>query len=157
MEVVLQKVDAARAAAEVWRRYSLTERVGLLRDLWTELSARRHALVKVIHDETSKPFAEIETFELSTCELIVRYYTSNAHRILQDQATWRPWLLLNKRTYVRYIPRGVVGIVTPWNMPFLIPFGDAFAAMLAGNAVLLKPSPWATRTALWVERFDNRY
>ena len=151
LEEVRRKADAARAAAEVWRHYSLTERVGLLRDLWREISSRREALIKVVHDETSKPIAEIEQLELAACELIVRYYTSNAHRILQDQAAWRPWMLLNKRTFVRYVPRGLIGIVAPWNMPFLIPFGDAFAAMLAGNAVLLKPSEWTSRTALWLE------
>ena len=150
-EAVRAKAEAARSAAETWRRYSLSERVALLRTVWADLSSRRSALLKVIHDETSKPFAEIETMEIDSAELIVRYYTSNAHRILQDQAAWRPWLMLNKRAYTRYIPRGVVGLIAPWNMPFLIPFGDAFAAMLAGNAVVLKPSEWTTRTALWLE------
>jgi acyl-CoA reductase-like NAD-dependent aldehyde dehydrogenase len=125
--------------------------VSLLRQVWRDLMSRRQALVRVLHDETGKPFGEIETMELATAELIVRYYTSNAHRILQDQAAWRPWVMANKRTYVRYVPRGLIGLVTPWNMPFLIPFADAFAAMLAGNAVLLKPSEWTTRTALWIE------
>ena len=83
--------------------------------------------------------------------MIVNYFTSNAHRILQDQAAWRPWLLLNKRTFTRFVPRGVIGLITPWNLPFMIPMGDAFAALLAGNAVLLKPSEWTTRTALWAE------
>jgi len=113
--------------------------------------ARREELLDVIHDETGKPFAEIQATELAPVEMIVKYFTSNAHRILQDQAAWRPWLLFNKRTYVRYVPRGLIGLVTPWNLPFLIPLGDAFAAMLAGNAVLLKPSEWTTRIALWME------
>lgn len=146
-----QKIESARAAAAVWRRYSLSERVSLIRKLWKELSSRRQALVKVLHDETGKPFAEIETMEMGTAELIVRYYTSNAHRILQDQAAWRPWPMANKRAYVRYVPRGLIGIITPWNLPFMIPIGDSMAAMLAGNAVLLKPSEWTTRTALWLE------
>jgi acyl-CoA reductase-like NAD-dependent aldehyde dehydrogenase len=146
-----KKFEAARAAAAVWRRYSLSERVSLLRELWSEILSRREALKKVIHDETGKPFAEIETMELATADMIVKYYTANAHRILQDQAAWRPWLMANKRTYVRFVPRGVIGIVTPWNLPFMIPAGDSIAAMLAGNAVLLKPSEWTTRTALWLE------
>ena len=146
-----QKIEAARAAAITWRRYSLSERVSLIRELWAEILSRREALAKVLHDETGKPFAEIETMELGTADMIVKYYTANAHRILQDQAAWRPWLMFNKRTYVRYVPRGLIGIVTPWNLPFMIPAGDSFAAMLAGNAVLLKPSEWTTRTALWLE------
>jgi acyl-CoA reductase-like NAD-dependent aldehyde dehydrogenase len=146
-----EKVEAARAASLIWRKYSLSERVGLIRELWAEILARKDALKKVLHDETGKPYAEIETMELGTAQMIVKYYTANAHRILQDQAAWRPWLLANKRTYVRYVPRGVIGIITPWNLPFMIPAGDSLAAMLAGNAVLLKPSEWTTRTALWLE------
>ncbi|MBI3552616.1 MAG: aldehyde dehydrogenase family protein [Elusimicrobia bacterium] len=148
-EEVAQKAAAARSAQALWRRYSLSERVDIIRSLWRQLLSKKAELLRVIHDETGKPFNEIETTELGTVELIVKYFTSNAHRILQDQAAWRPWLLFNKRTYIHYVPRGLVGLVTPWNLPFMIPMGDAFAAMLAGNAVLIKPSEWTTRTALW--------
>lgn len=150
-EEVSRKAEAARHAASLWRRYSLTERVDLIRGLWRELESREEALLRVIHAETGKPFAEIRTMEIAACRLIVKYFTSNAHRILQDQAAWRPWLWFNKRAYVRYVPRGVIGLITPWNYPFMIPMGDSIAALLAGNAVLLKPSEWTTRIALWVE------
>ena len=150
-EAVSEKARLAREAASVWRRYSLTERVQVLRSLWKELLAKKRALLGVVHEETGKPFAEIEMTEIAAVNLIVNYYSRNAHRILQDQAAWRPWLMLNKQTYVRYVPRGLVGLVTPWNMPFLIPMGDAFAALLAGNGVLLKPSEWTSRTGLWLE------
>ncbi len=150
-EDVARKADAAREASAVWRRYSLSERVDIIRALWREILGRKEELLRVVHDETGKPFAEIETMEVTTASLIVKYFTANAHRILQDQPAWRPWLLLNKRAYVRYVPRGVIGLITPWNLPFMIPMGDAVAAMLAGNAVLLKPSEWTTRTALWLE------
>lgn len=148
---VARKAEAARHAAGVWRRYTLTERVGLIRQVWAELYARRGEVRAIVHEETGKPFVEIDTMEISTVNMIVKYFTSNAHRVLQDQAAWRPWLLLNKRTFVRYNPRGLIGLITPWNLPFMIPIGDALAAMLAGNAVLLKPSEWTTRIALWAE------
>lgn len=148
---VARRVEAAREAAVLWRRYSISERVELIRALWGELRKRKDELVRVVHLETGKPMTEVETMELATVHLIVSYFTANAHRILQDQAAWRPWLMFNKRAYVRYVPRGVVGLITPWNLPFMIPWGDAVPALLAGNAVLLKPSEWTTRTALWLE------
>lgn len=150
-EELAKKADLARQAAAQWRRYSLSERVSIIRALWRELISRKQALLRIIHDETGKPFDEIETIEIDAAQLIVKYFTSNAHRILQDQPVWRPWPLLNKRAYVRYIPRGVIGLITPFNLPFLTPMGDSMAAMLAGNAVLLKPSEWGSRTALWLE------
>lgn len=150
-EEIRRRAQTARAAAQVWRRYSLTERVAIVRTLWKDLLKRKDELLTIVHDEIGRPAAETEALELSAADLIVKYYTAHAHRLLQDQAAWRPWLLFNKRTYVRYVPRGLVGLVTPWNFPFLIPMGDALAAIIAGNAVLLKPSEWATRTALWTE------
>ncbi len=151
VDEVARRAEAARQAAAVWRRYSISERVELIRALWNELLSRKQELLKVVHLETGKPLAEVETMELGTAHLIVRYFTSNAHRILQEQPAWRPWLLFNKRAYVRYVPRGVVGLITPWNLPFMIPMGDAVAAMLAGNGVVVKPSEWTTRTALWLQ------
>jgi acyl-CoA reductase-like NAD-dependent aldehyde dehydrogenase len=151
LEKIEKKAWAARQAASLWRRYTLTERISLIRTLWQELEGRKGELLKVIYEETGKPLSEIETMEFAAVRLIIKYFTANAHRILQDQAVWRPWLFFNKRAYIRYIPRGVIGLITPWNLPFLIPMGDAFAALIAGNAVMLKPSEWTTRTALWVE------
>ncbi len=148
---VRARAEKARRAADQWRRYSLTERVELVRALWAEILARRDELVRVIHEETGKPFAEIEAMELGTVDLIQKYFTANAHRVLQDQAVWKPWIFFNKRAFVRQVPRGLIGLITPWNLPFLIPFGDAIPALLAGNAVLIKPSEWTSRTMLWIE------
>src|SRR5437764_11115795 len=46
----------------------------------------------------------------------------------------------HKMSYLRLYPRGVIGIISPWNYPFSIPVGDALAALMAGNAVVVKPS-----------------
>ncbi|HUJ25035.1 MAG TPA: aldehyde dehydrogenase family protein, partial [Myxococcales bacterium] len=46
----------------------------------------------------------------------------------------------HKKSYLRFYPRGVIGIVAPWNYPFSIPTGDAVAALMAGNGVVVKPS-----------------
>jgi acyl-CoA reductase-like NAD-dependent aldehyde dehydrogenase len=150
-EEVSARVAQARHAAAQWRRYSITQRVDIVRALWSELCRRKPELFRVLHDETGKPFAEIESMEFSTVSLILKYFTRNAHRILQNQAAWRPWLLFNKRAYIRYSPRGVIGLITPWNLPFMIPFGDSIPAMLAGNAVVVKPSEWTSKVALWLE------
>ena len=150
-DAVADRFVAAREAQAIWRRYTLTQRVERLRSFWSALMADKERLAAVLHEETGKPLPEIETMEFGTASLIVKYFTRNAHRILQDQAVSKPWIFLNKRAYVRFAPRGVIGIITPWNLPFLIPVGDAIPALLAGNAVVLKPSEWTPRTALFIE------
>ncbi|MBI5209867.1 MAG: aldehyde dehydrogenase family protein [Elusimicrobia bacterium] len=154
-EEIARAVRGAREAGARWRRYPLAERVGLVRQVWDAVYARRAELVKVVHSETCKPLVEFEAMELCAAGLIVKYFTANAGRVLRDQAAWKPWVMLNKRAYVRYVPRGVVGLITPWNFPFLIPFGDAVPALIAGNAVVVKPSEWTTRTMLWVADVVN--
>lgn len=145
------KAAVTRHAADVWRRTTVAQRVKTLRALWKALAARREEIRAVVHEETGKPLVEVDLMELGAAGLLVDWMTSAAPRVLGDKAASKPWSLFNKRAYERRVPRGVIGLITPWNMPFLIPFGDAFAAMLAGNAVLLKPSEWTTKTALWLE------
>ncbi|MBI5201695.1 MAG: aldehyde dehydrogenase family protein [Elusimicrobia bacterium] len=151
LEDVRAKADKAREAQAQWRRYTLTQRVERVRGFWRELQASKDRLISVVHRETGKPATEIEVMELCGVELILKYFTRNAHRILKDQAASRPWIFLNKKAYVRHVPRGLVGLITPWNYPLLIPLGDALAALIAGNAVLLKPSEWTTDTAMFLE------
>ena len=131
---IAEKALRAREAQAVWRRYTITQ---------------------LVQRETGRPAAEVDVMELCGVELILKYFTRNAHRILKDQAAARPWILFNKRAYVRYVPRGLIGLITPWNYPLLIPLGDAIGALLAGNAVLLKPSEWTTDTALFLEALSK--
>jgi succinate-semialdehyde dehydrogenase/glutarate-semialdehyde dehydrogenase len=46
----------------------------------------------------------------------------------------------HKKSYVHYVPRGVVAVISPWNFPVVLTLGDAIAALIAGNAVVCKPS-----------------
>ena len=46
----------------------------------------------------------------------------------------------HRKSYVHYVPRGVVGVISPWNFPFQLPLRDVITALIAGNAVVLKPS-----------------
>jgi acyl-CoA reductase-like NAD-dependent aldehyde dehydrogenase len=146
------RASAARRAAQTWRRASVSQRVAALRGVWEAVRARREEGLAVIREETGKPSGEAELVEFGSAALLVRYFLANASRLLDERPAWTPWFFLNKRAAVRRLPRGVIGIIAPWNLPFLIPFGDAFCAMLAGNAALVKPSEWTTRTALWLEK-----
>ena len=148
---IAAKTALARRAAGTWRRTTVAQRVKTLRALWKALAARREEIRAVVHEETGKPLIEVDLMELGAAGLLVDWMTAAAPRVLGDKAACKPWSLFNKRAYERRVPRGLIGLITPWNMPFLIPFGDAFAAMLAGNAVLLKPSEWTMKTALWLE------
>src|SRR5947207_7167922 len=71
----------------------------------------------------------------------VHYYANNARKLLRDEKL-SLHMFPHKKSYLRYYPRGVIGIISPWNYPFSIPTGDAVAALMAGNAVIVKPSEY---------------
>lgn len=149
--VLSARRDSARRAASIWRRASVEQRVEALRGVWRELAARRSEIVAVVREETGQPSDQIELLEIDSCSLLVKRLTAESPRLLADRPIGLPWFCPNKRSFVRRLPRGIAGLICSWNRPFLVPCGDAFAAMLAGNAVLLKPSEWTTKTALWLE------
>ncbi|MBI4056129.1 MAG: aldehyde dehydrogenase family protein [Elusimicrobia bacterium] len=152
LEEIEHKFHRTREASEIWKKYPLSERIRLLRLVWNQILKRKEDLIAVLHQETGKPVDEIETIEIGGINFIFKYFSRNASRILRDQPAPAPWIFFNKRAYIRYVPRGVVGLITPWNVPLLTPFGDAIPALIAGNAVVLKPSEWTSQTALFIER-----
>jgi succinate-semialdehyde dehydrogenase/glutarate-semialdehyde dehydrogenase len=68
-----------------------------------------------------------------------RYYAAHGEHHLQPKRRRAPVPALTSAE-VLYKPHGVVGLITPWNFPFLLGIGDALPALIAGNAVLIKPS-----------------
>jgi len=55
-------------------------------------------------------------------------------------------LLINKKCYVNYNPHGVVGVISPWNYPLILTASPVIEALMAGNAVVLKPSEFTPLT-----------
>jgi acyl-CoA reductase-like NAD-dependent aldehyde dehydrogenase len=108
-------------------------------------------LVDTIVGESGKPRYEAELFEVFyTCEL-TRYYTGRAgRRALRDDLR-HPFIFAHKRARVVHHPRGVVGVIGPWNWPLLNNFADCVAPLVCGNAVVLKPSEWTPLTSLRIE------
>ncbi len=136
---VREAVARARAAQPAWAERGFEQRGRLLlraRDLLVE---RADAIADVICRDTGKPRLEAMTSEiLGACDALT-FYAKNAKRLLRDEK--KPLhLMKTKKLVLSYRPMGVVGIITPWNFPFLLSLNPAVQALMAGNAVVLKPS-----------------
>jgi acyl-CoA reductase-like NAD-dependent aldehyde dehydrogenase len=136
----------ARAAQAQWAARPVAERCNVIRQFRDVILARRAEIVDVISREAGKPrvealFAEI-LFALDTADYLAR----RAPRWLRAKSVpHHNWALKSKRGWLSYEPLGVVALITPWNYPLAIPVGQLVPALLAGNAVVLKPSeltPW---------------
>jgi acyl-CoA reductase-like NAD-dependent aldehyde dehydrogenase len=146
-------VAAARAAQEQWARHTLTERAHVLREAQRGVLRHADAIADVVVSETRKPRTEAIANELYAAADHAQWLARNVERVLRDEPVEFTQLhLKTKRASVLYEPLGVVGAITPWNVPFAIPFGVVATAVAAGNAVVLKPSEHAPRAAEWVAR-----
>jgi RHH-type proline utilization regulon transcriptional repressor/proline dehydrogenase/delta 1-pyrroline-5-carboxylate dehydrogenase len=133
-------VAAARQAAEAWRRTPATERAAVAFRAAAELRHRRAELAALEVREAGKPWGEADA---DVCEAIdfCEYYGREALRLEERGATGAsvqsPPGEANRLTYVG---RGVAAVIAPWNFPLAIPCGMTMAALVAGNAVVLKPA-----------------
>src|SRR3954471_8953277 len=134
-------VADASAAAEPWASSSPGERRGLLRRVGDAVLDRADEIAEVVVSETGKPRTEAFTTELFPALDAIAWLTRHAAQVLAPERLRYPQLhMLHKRGSLRYEPLGVVGVISPWNFPFAIPFTQVAYALAAGNAVVLKPS-----------------
>lgn len=138
-EEVREAVQRARAAQLDWGRLSPAERGRRLLAFRDELVTRAEEVVDVLVKECGKTRSDALTMELLVLVDAADYFCKRAGRILAP-APIPLHLVKTKRSYLHYVPRGVVGIIAPWNFPLSIPMIDAVMGLLAGNAVVLKPS-----------------
>ena len=142
-------VARARAAQQAWRDLGLRKRIAILRESQRLLHEKKSEIAAAITREAGKPRAEALVTEILVVLDAARFLIDHAHRVLRDEPVPHGNLAtkLKSGRLVRE-PYGVIGIISPWNYPFSIPATETLAALVAGNAVVLKPSEFTTLTAL---------
>ncbi len=136
----------ARRAQAAWARTSLEERSALLLRLHDLVLDRQDEIIDLIVWESGK--ARKHAFdEPLHIALTARYYARTAHQHLDTQRKLGvvPGLT---RVELNRIPKGVVGIISPWNYPFTMALCDGLPALMAGNAVVAKPDAQTMLSAL---------
>jgi RHH-type proline utilization regulon transcriptional repressor/proline dehydrogenase/delta 1-pyrroline-5-carboxylate dehydrogenase len=129
-------VKAARAAFEKWRWTSVEERARLLERAADILDRRRYELSALEVFEVGKPWSEADA-DLREAIDFCRFYAQQMRRLGRPKLTQR---VPGEDSYHHYWPRGVALVISPWNFPIAILCGMASAAVVTGNAVIMKPS-----------------
>jgi len=152
---IAQMVARAKRAQEAWGALSVDERIERVSALLSLIGQRSEDIAATISRENGKPKHEALIHEIFTLCEIGHFYAANAPRVLEARSFF-PRVLKHRSSTVRRVPLGVVAILSPWNFPFMIPGADLLAALIAGNAVILKPSEFTPLTAtLLKELFDE--
>jgi acyl-CoA reductase-like NAD-dependent aldehyde dehydrogenase len=156
-EEVAEAVADARLVAERWRESSFDERRVLLSGVAEAVLDSADEIAATVTAETGKPLFESFTAELFVALDNLLWAASNAGQVLRPERLRYPQLhLRHKRGWLLYEPLGVIGVISPWNFPFSIPFAQAAFAVAAGNAVVVKPSELTPLSGAWLERlFPN--
>lgn len=136
---VRKVVARARRAQEAWGLLPIGERAERVLRLRNAIVDRSEEIVDLLSRECGKPRHEALAHEVIPVADLATYFASRAEKLLAPRPI-EIHLLKYRRSYVHFAPRGVVALITPWNFPFSISMGDAICALLAGNAVVIKPS-----------------
>ncbi len=143
---VAEAFKRARVAQAAWARTSLDERAAMLLRLHDLVLERQEEIIDLIVWESGK--ARKHAFdEPLHIALTARYYARTAHQHLDPERKMGvvPGLT---RVEVNHVPKGVVGIISPWNYPFTMALCDGLPALMAGNAVVAKPDAQTMLSAL---------
>jgi acyl-CoA reductase-like NAD-dependent aldehyde dehydrogenase len=146
-------IAASRAAQQRWWALGPSARAKVLREAARVVRVHADEIADSIVAETAKPHTEVIGNELYAAVDHAAWLGREAPRVLADERVRFSQLhLKTKKAWLLYEPLGVVAVLTPWNVPFGIPFAEVAAAVAAGNGVVLKPSESTPLTAEWVPR-----
>jgi acyl-CoA reductase-like NAD-dependent aldehyde dehydrogenase len=148
---VAELVARARAAQPQWAALGFDGRAKVLSRMRRWLLEHAEQVIETIASETGKTYEDAQLLELGYAVSALSFWARRAGGYLGDRRFFaRSPLVAGRRLVTRYAPRGVIGVIGPWNYPLLNSFGDAIPALAAGNSVVLKPSELTPLTSLLV-------
>jgi len=142
---VHQAYQLAQTAQKSWERVKLKKRAKLLKNFCALLHVHADLLAEQIHTEIGKPLHDALESDIAAAISIIRYTADQGRSQLKRRFIIPDLLsiITGRIHWETWLPRGVIGIIAPWNYPIAIPAGNIAAALMAGNAVLFKPSEHA--------------
>jgi acyl-CoA reductase-like NAD-dependent aldehyde dehydrogenase len=142
-------VAQARASQPAWEAAGAAHRARVLRRFMRLLHVQKREVARVIAQESGKVYVEALVAEVIVTLDVAKYMAGSARAFLRpERVPHSNPIVMAKSAYLLRRPYGVIGVISPWNYPFSIPAGQALAALVMGNAVVLKPSEFTPQTAL---------
>jgi acyl-CoA reductase-like NAD-dependent aldehyde dehydrogenase len=147
---VRAKFQAARAAQPAWAARPLTERLATIRAFCAAVVAQGETLAATLTSETGKPITQARN-ELKGLLARLDFFLAETPRALRREKVFRDERA-GLAEEITWEPLGVVANISAWNYPYFVGSNVFVPALLAGNAVLYKPSEFAAQTGLAIAR-----
>ncbi len=148
LESVNQKFKLLQAAQVDWQHVALPKRIEILRTFSDLLEKNIESLASVLTSEVGKPLQQSRN-EINGARARIKWLADNASKYLSDEVMTQEGNLTER---ISYEPLGVVCNISAWNYPYLVGVNVFVPALLAGNAVMYKPSEYSTLTGLEIEK-----
>jgi acyl-CoA reductase-like NAD-dependent aldehyde dehydrogenase len=147
-QTVKQRFQQATAAQRAWASTPLDKRIACIQKFYTLLDEQKDELAKTLTSEMGKPLQQSYN-ELNGARSRIKYFIEHAAKYLAEE-----WIVPDGTTKEKivYEPLGVIANISAWNYPYLVGVNVFIPALIGGNAVLYKPSEYATLTGLHIER-----
>ena len=146
---VAAAVNRARDAQPGWAKLSYRERARFILRAREIVLNQLEEIAKLISRETGKPASEAISMEIVPTLDLMHYFAHNTRQLLdRRKIDIGQYNFMARSSYIVYKPLGVVGIISPWNFPWATPLDEVVMALMAGNAVVVKPSELTPLTAL---------
>jgi acyl-CoA reductase-like NAD-dependent aldehyde dehydrogenase len=148
---VAARVERARNAQVLWSRVALATRRDRVIEIGRKIVERRNEAMALLEDEMGRHPTDSLMSEL----VIALNYAKGAAALAKsalapEHVRLSPVEFPGKKAVIEAVPRGVVGIIAPWNYPLLQFYKPLFPALLAGNGVVMKPSEHTPRIGAWL-------
>jgi acyl-CoA reductase-like NAD-dependent aldehyde dehydrogenase len=154
---VITAVKRARAAQPAWEARPFRERRRVILRTRALLLDNSKEIAGLISRETGKPLAEALAMEIVPTLDAMHYFAHAAENLLRPQRIdIGQYGLMGRSSRIVFKPVGVVGIISPWNFPLATPAQEVVMSLMAGNAVVLKPSELTPLIALKIGELFKR-
>lgn len=153
IERMQRVLDAQRTAFLSHPYPALAERKDKLRAVKSSLKRHQDEIVAAIDaDFGGRSADETRLIEVIGPILQADHALANLHRWMEPSPRSTEWVFLTNCAHVEYQPKGIVGIISPWNFPLYLSLGPLLAALAAGNRAMIKMSQFSPRIARLLAR-----
>ena len=144
-------VARARQAQASWHERSFEDRAAALVRAAKSMLARRDEVMALSRDEVGKLDVEALFDEgVGPLDMLQQWIRVVRPALRRKRARMNPIAFPGKRGYTDLVPRGVIGVIAPWNFPIAGLYRAVYPALLCGNGVVVKPSEYTPRTTQWL-------
>lgn len=143
----------ARDAQKQWADLSFKQRAQYVLKMRDYIIQNADELAKVVSESNGKTRMDAMSAEIVPCAAACDWYAKKTKKVLKPKL--RPLgsvMFFHKLTKMEHVPLGVVGIISPWNYPLSIPFGEVVMGLMAGNAIVLKVAEATTMVGQAIQK-----